>query len=203
MFVKKKIGNGKNKKIVKRKKKVIFFFSCSDFGYQQGEEEGECVETPGVSTVPEYCPVGTTYNKTDGYRKVAGNTCVGGVTHTSVVTNCPSTPKPPTPKEPISMTLILMFVFFGVIILVIFLIIATKNKTLREKLFPCISFPDWWTGDRQTKFTLNDDIFDDDNENLLSGSDNKEEREIQVKKLDEYSANINNILDDKKGDDDL
>jgi len=69
-------------------------FEC-DVGYKRAVgESGTCTRDPMVSSaaaIPMPCPPGATYIVTDGHRKVAGDTCVGGVVHPGVTTMCPNT----------------------------------------------------------------------------------------------------------------
>lgn len=60
-----------------------------DLGYER-KDEGPCVLVSGDKpsyTPPEVCD--GYYTVTRGYRKVAGNTCQGGVDHSGIVLSCP------------------------------------------------------------------------------------------------------------------
>ncbi|KAA0154607.1 hypothetical protein FNF27_01514 [Cafeteria roenbergensis] len=66
-------------------------FEC-DVGYKRDLQGGPCVRdlsVPATAAIPMNCPAGATYMITDGYRKVSGDTCAGGVTHPGVPTLCP------------------------------------------------------------------------------------------------------------------
>jgi hypothetical protein len=74
----------------------IEFCTCSeedwecDYGYFRRNNQGSCVTESGVPdnfTVPEVCD--DYYSITQGYRKVAGDTCKGGVDHTALKVPCP------------------------------------------------------------------------------------------------------------------
>lgn len=63
-----------------------------DLGYERKNGgEGACVLSAGEDeptyAPPEYCP--DYYTVTKGYRKVAGNTCRGGVDHEGITLPCP------------------------------------------------------------------------------------------------------------------
>jgi len=181
-----------------------------DFGYQEDTQDYTiCVLQGDVPLAPPDCPVGTFYNQSDGYRKVAGDTCVDGVQHKTTQQPCPNQPTL-TPSNPssISSTQIAFLILLIVVGIVIILILLTKLKPVRDKI-TFITFPDWWTGENtQRGFTLTDDIFDDEEsgDHLISqdkGSSKTGTETANVTKLAKYSANINDILDDnQKGEED-
>lgn len=53
-------------------------FEC-DFGFKHHELDATCIPTSSYNPIPESCPEGRTYQHSLGYRKVAGDRCVGGV----------------------------------------------------------------------------------------------------------------------------
>jgi Sortilin, neurotensin receptor 3, C-terminal len=64
-----------------------------DFGFYRKELAGNCVSQDSKevnTTAPEECP--DYYYITQGYRKIAGDTCVGGVSHEPIKVSCPGTP---------------------------------------------------------------------------------------------------------------
>ena len=56
-------------------------FEC-DFGFKEEERTSQCIRDPDMTqdpfTIPNTCSVGQFYNRTKGYRLVAGDTCTGG-----------------------------------------------------------------------------------------------------------------------------
>lgn len=70
-------------------------YEC-DVGYKREIGKTECLRDPMVvvnpaSIVPISCPPGGTYQVTLGYRRVAGDTCIGGVQHPTRTESCPNT----------------------------------------------------------------------------------------------------------------
>ena len=68
-------------------------YEC-DFGFIRKDliANSPCIAAINVSYAPPaVCPSGTTYNVTNGYRRVTGDTCEGGVSHDPIVIPCPST----------------------------------------------------------------------------------------------------------------
>jgi hypothetical protein len=70
-------------------------YEC-DVGYARDISDRECkrdmrVEVDPASLVPFPCPPGETYQVTTGYRRVSGDTCVGGVQHPTITRYCPDT----------------------------------------------------------------------------------------------------------------
>lgn len=68
-------------------------FEC-DFGFARKDvnSNSPCLPFINVSYAPPTsCPSGSTYTVSNGYRKVAGDTCHGGVAHDPIVIPCPST----------------------------------------------------------------------------------------------------------------
>jgi hypothetical protein len=64
-----------------------------DFGFFRKELASACVSQDGKevnTTAPEECP--DYYHITQGYRKIAGDTCVGGVSHEPIKVSCPGGP---------------------------------------------------------------------------------------------------------------
>ncbi|CAH3014982.1 unnamed protein product [Porites evermanni] len=56
-------------------------FEC-DFGFEHPSIDEVCVATSSANPIPNPCPEGKTYLHSRGYRKVAGDRCVGGVENT-------------------------------------------------------------------------------------------------------------------------
>lgn len=70
-------------------------YEC-DFGYTREVDGGPCVRDMSVhlnytEMAPFPCPAGTNFEVSNGYRKVAGDTCLGGVQHAMVWVPCPNT----------------------------------------------------------------------------------------------------------------
>ncbi|XP_042228900.1 sortilin-related receptor-like isoform X2 [Homarus americanus] len=71
-------------------------FEC-DFGFIDDMESQKCYQDPEVSidlyAVPNTCKPGHFYNRTNGYRQIPGDTCVGGraYQYTPSITACPVT----------------------------------------------------------------------------------------------------------------
>lgn len=70
-------------------------YEC-DFGYSRELDGGPCVRDLAVhinytEMAPFPCPVGTNFEVSTGYRKVAGDTCQGGVHHPMAWVPCPNT----------------------------------------------------------------------------------------------------------------
>ena len=72
-------------------------YEC-DVGYVRKVEGGPCTPVGGSDSKgavvtrgqpPENCPSGTTYGVTNGYRKVAGDTCSGGIDRNPSLFPCP------------------------------------------------------------------------------------------------------------------
>ena len=68
-------------------------YEC-DFGYTRKIAGGPCIRDMNVdlesaSIVPAYCPAGGSYSISNGYRKVSGDTCKGGVDRMPSVFPCP------------------------------------------------------------------------------------------------------------------
>lgn len=63
----------------------------SDFGFERSVT-GSCeLDLPQPPVYPPaFCPSGTSYNESKGYRKEAGNTCENGVDHSADVKLCPA-----------------------------------------------------------------------------------------------------------------
>ncbi len=58
-------------------------YEC-DFGYKRKIQGGACVRVEAVdpsALIPKTCPLSGYYTVSDGYRRVAGDTCKGGVQH--------------------------------------------------------------------------------------------------------------------------
>lgn len=67
-------------------------YEC-DVGYHRKIDGGPCVPTRPLNMsalVPSPCPSGTSYFVSNGYRKVVGDICVGGVNHDPTEFQCPS-----------------------------------------------------------------------------------------------------------------
>eukprot|EP00831_Metopus_contortus_P084527 TRINITY_DN9620_c0_g1_i2.p1 TRINITY_DN9620_c0_g1~~TRINITY_DN9620_c0_g1_i2.p1 ORF type:complete len:248 (-),score=26.78 TRINITY_DN9620_c0_g1_i2:34-720(-) len=68
-------------------------YEC-DYGFVRQDEmaNSPCVPISQVNySAPSVCPAGSTYTISSGYRKVSGDTCVGGVVHAPYIIPCPST----------------------------------------------------------------------------------------------------------------
>jgi len=70
-------------------------YEC-DYGYSRALEGGPCIRDLTVhinytEMAPFPCPVGTNFEVSTGYRKVAGDTCQGGVHHPMAWVPCPNT----------------------------------------------------------------------------------------------------------------
>jgi len=66
-------------------------YEC-DANYARKVEGGPCIAVKPVNIsalIPADCPSGSTYPVSNGYRKVAGDSCVGGVDHDAQVFHCP------------------------------------------------------------------------------------------------------------------
>jgi len=66
-------------------------YEC-DFGFVRSELSGDftCIAKINITyDPPEDCPSGSNYTVTTGYRKITGDSCVGGVTHDPLVFPCP------------------------------------------------------------------------------------------------------------------
>lgn len=66
-------------------------YEC-DVGYARKLDGGPCVpvrKRNATELLPAECPSGAYYTLSTGYRKVAGDTCEGGVDHSPLVMSCP------------------------------------------------------------------------------------------------------------------
>ena len=62
-----------------------------DIGYTRRVDGGACLRAEGVNTsafLPTYCPTQGFYTLSDGYRRVAGDTCKGGIRHHETKVKC-------------------------------------------------------------------------------------------------------------------
>eukprot|EP01022_Parablepharisma_sp_SALTPOND_P013690 TRINITY_DN183_c0_g1_i3.p1 TRINITY_DN183_c0_g1~~TRINITY_DN183_c0_g1_i3.p1 ORF type:complete len:882 (+),score=44.54 TRINITY_DN183_c0_g1_i3:646-3291(+) len=67
-------------------------YEC-DFGFIRKDlnSNSPCTAAINISYAPpSHCPAGSTYTVTSGYRKVAGDTCKGGVRHDPIIIPCPA-----------------------------------------------------------------------------------------------------------------
>jgi hypothetical protein len=66
-------------------------YEC-DFGFVRSELSGDHTCIPKINVTyapPEDCPSETNYTVTTGYRKITGDSCVGGITHDPLMFPCP------------------------------------------------------------------------------------------------------------------
>lgn len=73
---------------------MIIFLVYSDTGFNWDEQSMNCIRDKNSSidhyAIPKKCPPYTTYNRTTGYKKIPGDTCVGGnMNHLVDVLPCP------------------------------------------------------------------------------------------------------------------
>jgi hypothetical protein len=71
---------------------VVVKMSQCDFGYERQGLDGSCVPIKAIKNeAPEQCPPGGEYIISNGYRRVAGDTCDAdaGVNHLPTVISCP------------------------------------------------------------------------------------------------------------------
>jgi len=101
-----------------------------DIYYERGVD-GTCTLTGGPEPKfpPDHCPEGTSYYKSVGYRKEAGNTCEGGTDHKAEGPfECPRGPH--KTKGWIAAVIVVLVV----VAIIVFAVIAMKSETVREKL---------------------------------------------------------------------
>jgi len=99
-----------------------------DVGYSRTAGAGPCLPESGVEakvTPPEQCD--GFYFITQGYRKIAGNTCKGGVNHDPLKIPCPGFS---------SLSRSNMFILIALFIIIIGLILAT-NTSVSSRLRAC------------------------------------------------------------------
>eukprot|EP01114_Cavostelium_apophysatum_P000210 TRINITY_DN1020_c0_g1_i5.p1 TRINITY_DN1020_c0_g1~~TRINITY_DN1020_c0_g1_i5.p1 ORF type:complete len:551 (+),score=213.60 TRINITY_DN1020_c0_g1_i5:387-2039(+) len=112
-----------------------------DVDFERGSD-GTCVYSLGTYAPeypPEFCPSGTQYYKSKGYRKEAGNTCEGGVDHSGEGPfDCPNLSKEAKRGWIAAAVLIPL-------ILIIFVVaaFALRSEAVREKL-PFLKFLATW-----------------------------------------------------------
>eukprot|EP01113_Clastostelium_recurvatum_P011485 TRINITY_DN15852_c0_g1_i1.p1 TRINITY_DN15852_c0_g1~~TRINITY_DN15852_c0_g1_i1.p1 ORF type:complete len:543 (-),score=79.45 TRINITY_DN15852_c0_g1_i1:8-1636(-) len=128
-----------------------------DVGYDQAASDAEdgivCVSSGTLPPDPPLdCPAGTTYTVSQGYRKVAGDTCQGGLTFPMTTKTCPSmssttmsgattsepapdastgSPVTPPAESPASNGLIAAVVVLSVALVAVLIVVALKNKKSR------------------------------------------------------------------------
>lgn len=73
---------------------MIIFLAYSATGFYWDEQSLNCIRDKNSSidhyAIPKKCPPFTTYNRTTGYKKIPGDTCVGGAVGSLVdVLPCP------------------------------------------------------------------------------------------------------------------
>jgi len=117
-----------------------------DFGYARANANAPCEISisPPPFYPPPFCPAGTTYNRSNGYQKEAGNGCVGGVDHSPTVVECPSSSGPTFNDMKNNKGWIAAAVLVPLIVIIIVLaIIALRVERIREKI-PFISMCSSW-----------------------------------------------------------
>jgi len=102
-----------------------------DFGYQRPLSGGECGLVSNPPTYPpSYCPAGSTYYKTAGYRKVTSDTCVGGVSHLGEGPfDCPNAATSDSKLWIIGVVIAIIF-----IVIVILAFAALRSERFRERI---------------------------------------------------------------------
>eukprot|EP01112_Ceratiomyxa_fruticulosa_P007134 TRINITY_DN1841_c0_g1_i1.p1 TRINITY_DN1841_c0_g1~~TRINITY_DN1841_c0_g1_i1.p1 ORF type:complete len:784 (+),score=154.86 TRINITY_DN1841_c0_g1_i1:207-2558(+) len=90
------------------------------------------LNSPILPDPPANCPTGTTYLVSKGYRKIAGDTCTGGVSYIfdPVTKNCPAGTTGPTSKTWVGIIIAL----FIIVALGVGGFVAFKNEAVRSKL---------------------------------------------------------------------
>jgi hypothetical protein len=99
-----------------------------DVGYARKDGQGPCLPENGIEakvTPPEQCD--GYYYITQGYRKIAGDTCKGGVNHDALKIPCPGFS---------SLSRSNMFILIALFIIIIGLILAT-NSSVSQKCRDC------------------------------------------------------------------
>jgi len=126
------------------KENVVFVKNCNcteqdwecDFGYQETITNGQrlcrLVRAPPRDP-PQTCPANTVYYVSKGYRKVTGDTCVGGIDHSPLAKSCPAAANGPQAASSygwlVALMIILLFAAIGVVAFVVY-----KNEAWRNKV---------------------------------------------------------------------
>eukprot|EP00301_Raphidiophrys_heterophryoidea_P025845 c8766_g1_i1.p1 GENE.c8766_g1_i1~~c8766_g1_i1.p1 ORF type:complete len:832 (-),score=166.43 c8766_g1_i1:209-2704(-) len=146
-------------------------YEC-DYGYERQGLDGPCVAIKAIRTeAPAQCPPGSEYTISNGYRRVAGDSCdaVTGVNHLPMVISCPSLFGPVTSNGRI--VLILLFVLAGGLFVATYL---NKDPEALERLRSWMSE----TKFKYKKLEMKPDTFSDDDFDL--GEELDDDQDAQV-----------------------
>jgi len=158
-----------------------------DMQYHRVSDSYTCEVDSGVNQTypPSNCINGSTYYKTKGYRREAGNTCSGGVDHSAEGPfDCPSNNTNKS-KAWIAAVVVVPWVIIGLVVAAV----ALRSQKVREKL-PFLKFLNTWKvgymgvqGGGSTMLEIDEeegglkDDKDDHKEELLDLEDKKEKEE--------------------------
>eukprot|EP01027_Heterolobosea_sp_BB2_P009383 GEZU01013836.1.p1 GENE.GEZU01013836.1~~GEZU01013836.1.p1 ORF type:complete len:695 (-),score=236.47 GEZU01013836.1:44-2128(-) len=157
-------------------------FEC-DFGFevQEGAADGQlhCVPQEGtIVPTPPPSPCHGTYNVTRGYRKVAGDSCVGGLQYEPIPTKCPGHGISVIKVLGITLVcLILLSVITSVMVILGLMIAVRKSERMRalfnDRLPGFARYVQYTAAPQPTQFGLgDDDLEDDDDEQHVGGVGN-------------------------------
>jgi len=155
--------------------KTLAYKNCScteddwecDYGFER--KDGSCVKVLDQKYPPMWCETGAEYYKSKGYRKVAGNTCEGGVQHMGDGPyKCPDEGvNLKSNKGWIAAVVIVPLV----VIILVGAFFALRSEKLREKIPVLKVFHDWRVGYFKMSNSPQNDIVDDDEELAFSTLD--------------------------------
>jgi len=173
-----------------------------DYNYiPDASDPTSCVPLTSESTeAPHYCPSGTQYNQTNGYRKEAGNLCVGGPSkYYPTVMDCPNTDGGHAGKKGwIAALIVVPFV----LMILAAAITAMRSERVREALPFLKVLPHWtagYSGVSQGGYGRGTSLMDDEDEENRHGGDQEEEEDkefsIQADELEDQQIEDLNSQD--------